>query len=145
VAILNFKTRERTDYFVVHCTGHEDDIGAAEIRRKHIAQGYLDIGYHFVIRRNGIIETGRVSYAPSAFDPKDSVAICCVGSEEITPEQALSLRNLITRLIDEYPDAYVYPKCKITNFPINIGGSIEQRSVPTNEPHPGSQDSDSSE
>lgn len=36
------------------------DIGAAEIRKWHVdSNGWADIGYHYVIRRNGIIETGR--------------------------------------------------------------------------------------
>jgi N-acetylmuramoyl-L-alanine amidase len=115
VAIRNFKTRERTDYLVIHCTGTDDDIGAADIRRQHIAKGYLDLGFHFVIRRNGLVETGRVVTAPGVFD-KDSVSICCVGSDEITTEQALSLRTLILELMEEYPNATVNPKCTFVNF-----------------------------
>ena len=36
------------------------DIGAAEIRRWHVDErGWSDIGYHYVIRRSGLVETGR--------------------------------------------------------------------------------------
>lgn len=36
------------------------DIGADEIRRWHVeGNGWSDIGYHYVIRRNGTVESGR--------------------------------------------------------------------------------------
>lgn len=35
------------------------DLDAADIRAMHIQRGFSDIGYHFVVRRNGEIETGR--------------------------------------------------------------------------------------
>jgi hypothetical protein len=47
---------------VVHCsaTPPEMDIGAKEIRGWHVdANGWSDIGYHGVIRRDGTFERGR--------------------------------------------------------------------------------------
>lgn len=46
----------------IHCSatrpGH--DVGAAEIRDWHVnGNGWSDIGYHYVIRRNGLVEPGR--------------------------------------------------------------------------------------
>ena len=36
------------------------DIGASEIRRWHVEErGWSDIGYHYVVRRSGLVETGR--------------------------------------------------------------------------------------
>jgi len=36
------------------------DVGAAEIRRWHVdGNGWSDIGYHYVVRRSGLVETGR--------------------------------------------------------------------------------------
>lgn len=125
-AIRNFHVRESTDYIVVHTTGSDDDIGAREIRRQHLAKYWLDIGYHFVIRRNGTIEPGRITSAPSEFEPKPSVAICLVGDDEITTEQALSLRSLLIQLIDEYPSAEIYPRCQISNF--NFQGELNGNS-----------------
>ena len=43
------------DSIFIHCsaTPASRDIGVAEIRRWHLANGWSDIGYHFVIRRGG--------------------------------------------------------------------------------------------
>lgn len=76
--------RERTTLIVVHCsaTRPSQDIGAEEIREWHLAKGYRDIGYHFVIRRNGAIEIGRpidgFGAHVTGFNAT-SVAICLVG------------------------------------------------------------------
>lgn len=35
------------------------DIGADEIRSWHRAKGWVDIGYHYVITRHGVVELGR--------------------------------------------------------------------------------------
>ena len=56
----------RIDTFIVHCSATHpgQDIGVEAIRRWHMdpdKEGgpFSDIGYHFVIRRDGTIETGR--------------------------------------------------------------------------------------
>ena len=47
----NLKTREATDMIVLHHTGNpsDDDLSAAEIDASHKAQGWMCIGYHYVI------------------------------------------------------------------------------------------------
>lgn len=76
--------RERTTLIVVHCsaTRPSQDIGAAEIRGWHLAKGWQDIGYHFVIRRNGRIEIGRqmddMGAHVAGFNSV-SVGVCLVG------------------------------------------------------------------
>jgi N-acetylmuramoyl-L-alanine amidase len=51
----------KIDLLVVHCsaTVATADIGAAVIRDWHKQRGFKDIGYHYVIRRDGKIERGR--------------------------------------------------------------------------------------
>ena len=47
---------------IIHAadTPADMDIGTAEIRRWHVeGNGWSDIGYHYVIRRDGVTETGR--------------------------------------------------------------------------------------
>ena len=61
---LEFATlteRLRTDMVVVHHTGNlaDDDLSAEQIHFAHLGNGWSGIGYHFVIRKNGIIEQGR--------------------------------------------------------------------------------------
>lgn len=77
--------RRTTDFIVVHCsaTKPSQDIGASEIRKWHVEDnGWSDIGYHQVIRRNGAIELGRplhVSGAHAQGFNQHSVGVCLVG------------------------------------------------------------------
>lgn len=74
----------RIDFLVVHCsaTPADRDIGAADIKRWHTDKGWRDIGYHYVIRRNGTVEKGRADTTPGAHEPRinrRSLAVCLVG------------------------------------------------------------------
>ena len=52
--------RPKTDMIVIHHVGIPDgDTSAAAIHRAHLANGWAGIGYHYVIRKNGVIERGR--------------------------------------------------------------------------------------
>lgn len=76
--------RAKTKYIVVHhsATKRSQDIGVKEIRQWHKAKGWSDIGYHYVIRRNGILETGRTLDQAGAHvqgHNHHSIGICLVG------------------------------------------------------------------
>jgi len=106
------KKRTSTEYIVVHCaaTPSTMDIGADEIRRWHKERGWIDIGYHFVIRRDGTVEKGRDIDAIGAHVRgvnQISIGICLVGIDEFKVAQYESLKELIVSLLDEYPDAQV--------------------------------------
>ena len=47
--------RKATDYIVIHCsaTRPSQDIDAKEIDRWHRSRGWLKIGYHKVLKRDG--------------------------------------------------------------------------------------------
>ena len=49
------------DTIIVHCTATypEMDIGAIQVKEWHLAKGWSDCGYHWVIKRDGTIEHGR--------------------------------------------------------------------------------------
>lgn len=116
------KPRSRTDFLVVHCSAHPPtrDIGAAEIRREHMAppNNWRDIGYHFVIRRNGAIETGRALEDEGShvkgFNHL-SVGICLVGGidaggkpeDNFTDVQKATLKGLLLTLLKKYPKAKI--------------------------------------
>lgn len=112
----------KIDDLIVHCSATYDtmDIGVKEIRRVHVEEsGWSDIGYHYVIRRNGIIEEGRPESRVGAHVKNHnahSIGICLVGGltkrddktvEEanFTAEQYMSLYELLSSLHKEYPDA----------------------------------------
>lgn len=48
-------------YIVVHCSATlpKQDIGVKEISDMHRAKGWAGIGYHAIIRQNGVLELGR--------------------------------------------------------------------------------------
>jgi len=105
---------------VIHCadTPAEMDIGAEEIRRWHTdpppqGRGWSDIGYHFVIRRNGEIENGRdvgvVGAHVHGFN-QHSIGICMVGGKpeaNFTKEQWNTLADLVEELHIRYPNAKI--------------------------------------
>lgn len=112
--------RKATDFIVVHCSATRPgmDIGADEIRVWHKQKGWSDIGYHYVIRRNGKIELGRrleVEGAHVQGHNHHSVGICLVGGiadigkphNNFTPDQMMSLLSLLDDLKGKYPDAKI--------------------------------------
>lgn len=131
---MGFRKLISLDYIVVHCSATPPgmDIGADEIRQWHLKRGWLDIGYHFVIRRDGTIEQGRprdVQGAGARGYNHNSIHICLVGGvrrgrhkgnnsvgfvvkdvpeNNFTPEQFASLRKLIfEELVPYAPKAVV--------------------------------------
>lgn len=115
------KTRPRTDYIVVHCadTYASMDIGAKEIRKWHVEDnGWSDIGYHFVIRRDGTREIGRKIDAQGSHVKgfnSCSVGICLVGGKgddgkacnNFTKAQFDALWEVLQILRVHYPKAEV--------------------------------------
>lgn len=95
------------DLIVVHCTASPDylDIGAKQIKDWHKNQGWSDIGYHYVIRRNGEIEKGRpdeVAGAHAKGVNANSIGIVWVGTNSPSPEQEKSMVGLINWLRGKY-------------------------------------------
>jgi hypothetical protein len=118
--------RRTTDFFVVHSSATRPgvDVGVKEIREWHTlpkprGNGWMDIGYHFVIRRSGAIEAGRVVDEQGAHvgptGNSRSVGICVVGglNSDGKPEvtftgaQYETLEILLRLLARIYPDAVV--------------------------------------
>lgn len=109
------------DAIVIHCadTPAEMDIGAAEIRRWHIeGNGWKDIGYHYVIRRDGRVERGRsveLSGAHVAGHNAQTIGICLVGGRgpdkrplsNFTHAQWNALDELVRALRLKYGDLAV--------------------------------------
>ena len=108
---------------IIHCSATKPsmDIGAAEIRDWHVrGNGWHDIGYHGVIRRDGRLESGRNMAVPGAHcygHNAASIGICLVGGlgedgttaeANFTPEQWESLARLVRDLTRKFPDAGVH-------------------------------------
>lgn len=120
---------EDIDYIVVHCSATKPsmDIGAAEIRHWHTSpdqndpsKPWRDIGYHYVIRRDGTIEPGRTLTQPGAHAAGinyESWGICLVGGvrennrfvaeDNFTDAQMNALEEILILLTEKAPAAQV--------------------------------------
>lgn len=114
----------KIDAIVVHCSATlaGQDIGKSEINQMHVARGFNCIGYNFVVRIDGTVETGRSLHIDGAHCNskgfsgvsynKHSIGICYVGgldksgkaADTRTDAQKKALRKLIAKLVKEYPD-----------------------------------------
>lgn len=114
--------RTKTDWIVLHCSatrGIQASIGANDIRQWHKAKGWKDIGYHYVIKRDGTLESGRVLDEIGSHvqgHNANSVGICLVGGldnttwkpvDNFTAAQWKTLTSLVARLVKIYPTAKV--------------------------------------
>lgn len=111
----------KVKYIVIHCAATKPsmDIGRDEIDRWHRKQGWNEIGYHRVIRRDGRIEHGRPTAVPGAHVRGyngNSIGICMVGGvaedgktpeNNFTYEQWATLRVLVRAMKDLFPNAEV--------------------------------------
>ncbi len=107
-------------FIAVHCSATQPkaNIGAIEIDKMHKMRGFACIGYHYVIKRDGTIERGRPINTIGAHVygyNSTSLGICLVGgvdehgkaTNNFTPEQFVSLKELISVLIKTRPLAKV--------------------------------------
>lgn len=114
------KDRDRTELIVVHCsaTGPQADIGKGEITQWHRQRGFDTIGYHYVIRRNGDVETGRRETeigAHVAWHNFNSIGVCMVGGVDakgkpennFSTQQFATLETLLNQLKARYPNTRI--------------------------------------
>ena len=97
---------------VVHCSDSDDslDIGVKQIRSWHTmlppkGNGWSDVGYHYIIRRDGEIERGRQDATKGAHvkgHNSDSLGICWVGRKQISTDQLQNLYSLLQGLMKKY-------------------------------------------
>lgn len=108
---VKFNKRTSTNLIVVHCAATKPtmDIGRKEIQMWHVQQGWLAIGYHFVIRRDGTIEEGRPHDVVGSHVKgrnHDSLGICLAGGidskgkpeDNFTDLQKAALHTLLWRM-----------------------------------------------
>jgi len=102
---------------IIHCsdTFNSMDIGVKQIRSWHKARGWSDIGYHFIIRRDGIQEHGRpisIAGAHCKGQNSHSIGVCLVGgksgngdpADNFNPGQILSAKKLLKDLKSLFPE-----------------------------------------
>lgn len=92
-------------YLIIHHTGAEEK-DAAQVRRYHLSLGWRDVGYHFLIERDGNTVAGRSPALPGAHCRTDgmngrSLGVALIGNLEEhppLPDQLTALLALLTGL-----------------------------------------------
>ena len=112
----------KVDNVVIHVldTYPDMDVGVEEVRKWHKQRGWSDIGYHYIIKRDGTLEFGRRcedgNYVQGAHVlglNKNSIGIALAGGKarkgklpcNLTRQQWSQLENLWRILSLEYPEA----------------------------------------
>ena len=112
----------RIDKIIVHCSATPEgkDYSVDTIRKWHLQRGFSDIGYHYIIYRDGSIHTGRdesVIGAHCKGHNSNSIGVCYIGGvaadgktpkDTRTIEQKQSLVKLLKELKTKYPQASIH-------------------------------------
>tara|TARA_R110000765_G_scaffold426675_1_gene543318 strand:+ start:1542 stop:2021 length:480 start_codon:yes stop_codon:yes gene_type:complete len=104
----------------IHCSATKEGLAitAQEIRKWHLARGWSDIGYNYVVGFQGV-ETGRPLHRiPASVKSRNSnaVALAYIGGLDIngkpkdtrTPRQKELIIKLIKQLKGKFPKAKIY-------------------------------------
>lgn len=129
-------TKRNVDQIIIHYTAtpEGEEFSNAQIKASHLARGFSDIGYHWVIGLNGEIRKGRdekIAGAHCEGHNTRSVGICYVGGcpprsvkgwdrigkDTRTPAQKAALINLIKEVKSRYPKATVHGHNEFANKP----------------------------
>ena len=120
------KSKRRIDHIVVHCTATPEGQARTveQIRSQHKAQGWIDIGYHYVVTLDGRVHPGRdvdLAGAHVSGHNANSIGVVYVGGLENkpvpynklkakdtrTPAQKAALLSLLMSLRKLYPFAKI--------------------------------------
>jgi N-acetyl-anhydromuramyl-L-alanine amidase AmpD len=98
---------------IIHCSASDidshDDINV--IRQWHIERGFNDVGYHFFIKNNGVIEKGRDIHVVGAHckgENTNSVGICLHGNKQFSNMQFMALSRLLESLVVIFPEITIH-------------------------------------
>lgn len=104
-------TPDAIKHIIVHCskTSKRDGDGLVAVERKCRMRGAFSCGYHYVISRDGTVQSGRkldeAGNHTLGFNDR-SIGVCLVGmSGKATYEQKKSLQTLQYILREQFPAA----------------------------------------
>lgn len=107
---------------IVHCSATPEgkDYTVSQIKQWHLARGFSDIGYHYVIYRDGTVHKGRdesISGAHCTGHNTISIGVCYIGGvgkdgktpkDTRTDAQKKALITLLKKLKVSYPKASIH-------------------------------------
>lgn len=125
-SLRNLKETEKEvrniNKIIIHCSATPEgkDFTVFDITKWHKERGFKDIGYHYVIYRDGSIHIGRSIAKVGAHcvgQNANSIGICYIGGlakdcktpkDTRTEEQKMALLQLLKELKIKYPQAEIY-------------------------------------
>lgn len=136
VALGMVQSKRKVDQIIIHYTAtpEGEEFSNEQIKHSHLARGFSDIGYHYVIGLNGEIRPGRsesIAGAHCTGHNTRSIGVCYVGGcpprttpnwqktgkDTRTPAQETTLAKLVKELIGRYPGATVHGHYEFANKP----------------------------
>lgn len=116
------RSKRRITEIIVHCTATPEyrDYTVSDIRQWHKRQGWSDIGYHYVVYRDGSVHEGRdvdISGAHCTGHNANSIGVVYVGGvapdgktpkDTRTDRQKAALLSLLLDLRRMYPGAEIH-------------------------------------
>ena len=128
------QSKRKIDQIILHCTAtpEGEEFSNEQIRHSHLARGFSDIGYHYVIGLNGEIRPGRsesIAGAHCTGHNTRSIGVSLVGGcpgrnvpdwnkkskDTRTPAQRAALEKLVKELLKRYPGATVHGHNEFAN------------------------------
>lgn len=126
------------DTLIIHCSATPEGLNftAADIDRWHRQRGFREIGYHYIIRLDGTIETGRAIEKTGAHCKNwnaRSIGICYIGgldrnghpADTRTPTQKRAMKELIDRLRLQFPSVQTVIGHRDTSPDLNGNGQAD--------------------
>ena len=114
------RSKRHINEIIIHCTDTVEgkDYTVDDVRQWHKERGWSDIGYHYLIYRNGSVVAGRdVDQAGAHCKGHNSysIAVCYVGGrgrdgkcrDTRTIQQRAAMANLLIELRMRYPQAVI--------------------------------------
>ena len=128
------QSARKVDEIIIHCTAtpEGEDFTVEQIRQMHLARGFSDVGYHFIIGRDGKIHAGRpvaIAGAHCTGHNTRSIGVSLVGGcpgrnvpdwnkkskDTRTPAQRVALEKQVKELLKRYPGATVHGHNEFAN------------------------------
>ncbi len=114
----SFKVRMKTEKLVIHHSASGNNTTIQDIHSWHLANGWIGIGYHYVIYADGTVYRGRPEWAIGAHAYQDAtheansdgIGICLIGNFTLaspSSDQMESLIGLVFNIWQRYPNIRV--------------------------------------
>ena len=121
-----FMSHDSVSYIIIHCsaTRETQDYTPEQLKHDHLARGFIDVGYHFYIRKDGTVtKHRRLNEVGAHCRPfnRCSIGVCYEGGLDAngkpkdtrTLKQRASLAGLLLDLHRQFPKAVIRGHCEM--------------------------------